>query len=116
MNARRTLLALAALALPLAASAHSTATFTTPAKDSVLKEAPTEFVLQFNEAAKLAKVTVQKTGDLKATDIGPLPADAQQYVKLPAPKLGPGEYLLRYRAIGVDGHIVPGVVKFTIKP
>jgi methionine-rich copper-binding protein CopC len=82
----------------------------------VLKVGPVEFVLKFNEAAKLAKATLQKTGDPKANDIGPLPADAQLTVKLPAPKLGPGEYLLRYRALSDDGHIAPGVVKFTIAP
>ena len=116
MNPRHTLATMAAVLLPLAASAHSTATFTTPAKDAVLKESPPEFVLMFNEAAKVAKLTLQKTGDLKPTELGPLPTDAQQYVKLPAPKLGPGEYLLRWRAIGDDGHVVPGVVKFTIAP
>jgi methionine-rich copper-binding protein CopC len=107
---------LATLMLPLLAAAHSTATFTTPANGATLKVAPTEFVLMFNEAAKLARVTLQKTGDMEQKDIGPLPAGAAQHVAIPAPKLGAGEYTLRYRAVGSDGHVVPGVVKFSIAP
>lgn len=112
----RPLLAVASLLLPLLAGAHSTATQTSPANGQVLKVAPTEFMLMFNEAAKLAKVTLQKTGEPNARDVGPLPADAAQHIMLAAPKMGAGEYTLRYRAIGADGHVVPGVVKFTIAP
>ena len=115
-HASRPLLAVASLLLPLLAAAHSTATMTTPANGQTLKIAPTEFMLMFNEAAKIAKVTLQKTGEPTAKDIGPVPADAGQHVVIPAPKLGAGEYTLRYRAIGPDGHVVPGAVKFTIAP
>jgi methionine-rich copper-binding protein CopC len=116
MKSPRRLFALTALLLPLLAAAHSTATSTMPANGAVLKVAPTEFMLMFNEAAKLAKVTLQKTGDIEQKDVGPLPAAAAKHIMIPAPKLGAGEYTLRYRAVGDDGHVVPGVVKFSIAP
>ena len=110
------LLAVTALLLPLLAAAHSAVTLTSPANGAVLKVAPSEFMLMFNEAAKLAKVTLQKGGEVEQKDVGPLPAAAAQHIVIPAPKLGAGEYTLRYRAVGADGHVVPGVVKFSIAP
>lgn len=114
--ANRSLSTFAALLLPLCAAAHSHATSTTPADGAVLKAAPTEFVINLNEAAKLTKVTLQKTGEPDAKAVGPLPNDAQQHIRIPAPKLAAGEYTLRYRALGDDGHVVPGTLKFTIAP
>lgn len=116
MTPTRRLFALAALLLPLVAAAHATATLTTPANGAALKVAPTEFMLMFSEATKIAKATLQKSGDTEQKDIGPLPKDAAQHIVIPAPKLGAGEYTLRYRAVGADGHVVPGVVKFSITP
>jgi methionine-rich copper-binding protein CopC len=116
MKSPRRLLALTALLLPLLATAHTTATSTMPANGATLKVAPTEFMLMFNEAARLATLTLQKTGDMEAKDLGPLPTQATQHIAIPAPKLAAGEYTLRYRAVGADGHVVPGVVKFSIAP
>lgn len=105
-----------ALLLPLLAIAHAMATSTSPANGETLKAAPTEFTLTFNEPALLSRVTLQKTGEMDAQDISPVPATAAERVTLPAPKLAPGEYTLRYRAAGPDGHVMPGMVKFTIAP
>jgi methionine-rich copper-binding protein CopC len=100
--------------LPIAASAHSVATHTSPANGSVLTVAPTEFQITLNEAARLTKLTLQKAGDAKAQELGPLPKDPQQFIAIAAPKLGAGGYILRYRTVSSDNHIMPGVIKFTI--
>ena len=105
-----------ALLLPLLAIAHAMATATTPANGETLKKAPTEFTLTFNEPATLSRVTLQKTGEMDAKEISQVPTVAAERVTLPAPKLSPGEYTLRYRAAGPDGHVMPGTVKFTIAP
>ena len=105
-----------ALLLPLLAIAHAMATATTPANGETLKTAPTEFTLTFNEPATLSRVTLQKTGEVDAKEISQVPTVAAERVTLPAPKLSPGEYTLRYRAAGPDGHVMPGTVKFTIAP
>ncbi len=108
--------ALSTLLLPLLAAAGAAASLTVPTDGAVLKIAPSDFMLMFNEAAKLAGLTLQKSGDKEPKDIGPLPAQASQHIMVPAPKLTSGEYTLRYRAIGADGQVVPGVVKFSIAP
>jgi methionine-rich copper-binding protein CopC len=114
MKLHRLIGALAALTAPLLATAHSTATFTTPASGAVLKAAPAEFMLMFNEASKVTKLTLQKKGDAEEQKLGPLSGDATQHFSIAAPKLAPGEYTLRYRTISLDNHIMSGTVKFTI--
>ena len=116
MKTIRIIGALAALFAPLLAAAHSTATFTTPANGAVLKAAPAEFMLMFNEASKVTKLTLQKKGDAEEQKLGPVSGDATQHFSIAAPKLGPGEYTLRYRTISLDNHIMSGTVKFTITP
>jgi methionine-rich copper-binding protein CopC len=101
-------------ALPFVAAAHSVATHSSPANGSVLTVAPTEIQITLNEAARLTKLTLQKAGDAKAQDLGPLPKAAQQFITVPAPKLSAGGYILRYRTLSGDNHIMPGVIKFTI--
>jgi methionine-rich copper-binding protein CopC len=105
---------LAIAAMPLMASAHSVATHTSPANGSVLTIAPTEFQITLNEAARLTKLTLQKAGDAKAQELGPLPKNPQKFITIPVPKLGVGGYILRYRTVSADDHIMPGVIKFTI--
>jgi methionine-rich copper-binding protein CopC len=105
---------LAIAVIPFVAVAHTVATHTSPANGSVLTAAPTEFQITLNEAARLTQLTLQKTGDSKAQVLGPLPKDPQQFIAIPAPKLGAGGYILRYRTLSGDNHIMPGVIKFTI--
>jgi copper transport protein len=105
---------LAIAAMPLMASAHSVATHTSLANGSVLTIAPTEFQITLNEAARLTKLTLQKAGDAKAQELGPLPKNPQKFITIPVPKLGVGGYILRYRTVSADDHIMPGVIKFTI--
>jgi methionine-rich copper-binding protein CopC len=107
-------MAVAVAAVPFVAAAHTVATHTSPANGSVLTVAPTEFQITLSEAARLTKLTLQKAGDAKARDLGPLPKDAQQFVTVPAPRLSAGGYILRYRTVSGDNHIMPGVIKFTI--
>jgi methionine-rich copper-binding protein CopC len=107
-------LSLTVAALPLLAAAHSVATHTSPANGSVLTIAPTEIQITLNEAARLTKLTLQKAGDAKAQDLGPLPKGTQQLLTVPAPKLAAGSYVLRYRTLSGDNHIMPGVIKFTV--
>jgi methionine-rich copper-binding protein CopC len=107
-------LAIAVAAAPLLALAHSTATFTTPTNGAVLKTSPAEFMLMFNEASKVTKLTLQKKGDQEEQKLGPLSGNATQHFAIAAPKLGPGEYTLRYRTMSLDNHIMSGTVKFSI--
>lgn len=112
------LLSLVLLVLaPVASDAHSTATVTSPINGAVLTTPPAQFSVTLTEAGKLVQFTLQRAGESAARDLGPLPAQAAQHFQIKAPAaLTPGKYTLRYRTISLDGHVAPGVIKFTIKP
>jgi copper transport protein len=97
------------------AFAHARLVKADPADGSIVKVAPTKFVLTFGESAKLTKLTLQKDAE-PATKIGPLPTEASAEISIPAPKLAPGKYVLSWRVVGGDGHILPGKLSFTVGP
>jgi copper resistance protein C len=99
--------------LPLLAQAHTHLQKSTPAADSV-GAAPEQLVLQFSEATRLTALTLQKDGGQEARKLGPLPAQPDKLIHLAAPKLDPGAYVLGWRALGDDGHVMSGTLRFTV--
>jgi copper transport protein len=95
------------------ALAHAKLLKSDPVEGSTVKAAPTKFVLTFGEPAKLTTLTLQKDAE-PAKKIGPLPTDAAAEISVPAPKLEPGKYVLAWRAVGDDSHVVPGKLTFTV--
>ena len=86
-----------------------------PANGTTVAVAPTKFVLTFGEPAKLTALSLQKDAE-PAKKIGPLPTDASAEISVPAPKLAPGKYILSWRVVGDDGHVMPGKLSFTVGP
>lgn len=84
-----------------------------PANDSSVSVAPSNVVLTFSEAAKLTACWIQKTDGPKQKITGLAEASAQQ-VSVPIPQLDTGTYVLSWRALGADGHVVPGQIRFTV--
>lgn len=95
------------------AFAHARLLRADPAEGSTVNVAPAKFVLTFSEPAKLTALTLQKDAE-QAKKIGPLPTDAAAEISIPAPKLAPGKYVLSWRVVGNDGHVLPGTVSFTV--
>lgn len=114
MTHRTTIVAAMTALLPLMAAAHTTLMQSIPANGSVVKMAPAQLVLRFSEAAALTKLTIQKTGDKEAQTLGPLSRTAAEHFLIAAPKLGPGSYVVRYRALSDDGHVASGTLTFTV--
>jgi copper resistance protein C len=99
--------------LPLLAQAHTHLQKSTPAANSS-GAAPEQLVLQFSEATRLTALTLQKEGGLEGRKLGPLPTEPDKVIHLAAPKLDPGAYVLSWRALGDDGHVMSGMLRFTI--
>jgi copper transport protein len=95
--------------------AHAKLVKADPANGSTVTVAPTKFVLTFGEPAKLTALSLQKDAE-PPKKIGPLPTDASAQISIPAPKLAPGQYVLSWRVIGDDGHVLPGKLSFTVGP
>jgi len=106
--------ALGGLLLWLAATCaegHAHLQQSTPADGSVLSAAPAQLVLHFSEAARLTALWLESGGARHA--VGSLPETAQTTIVVALPPLAPGSYVVSFRALGADGHVVPGEIRFT---
>jgi methionine-rich copper-binding protein CopC len=101
------------LALVSLAHAHAHLRSSEPADGSTLSAAPSMLVLSLSEAATLTAASIQKAG-APARKLEPLPTRAAVQVRLTLPALAPGVYLVSWRALSADGHIMPGKIHFTI--
>jgi len=97
----------------VSAQAHAHLQQATPADGSVLNAAPTELVLQFSEAAQLTTLTIARDGGAEQK-LTPLPKKPQAKIAVSLPALGPGRYVVRWRALSADGHVLPGQIHFTL--
>jgi methionine-rich copper-binding protein CopC len=105
-----------ALALSFAAGmalAHAHLQKAVPADGDVIRAAPANVVLTFSEPARLTACWLQK-GEGPKQKIEPLPTAPAPQISVPMPQLEPGTYVLSWRVIGDDAHIVPGQIRFTV--
>jgi methionine-rich copper-binding protein CopC len=109
------LAAIAALAFAAAAQAHTHLKSSSPAEGSSITASPANIVLKFSEAARVTALSVQKDGGPEQK-LAPLPAKAAAEVSVPAPSLVAGKYVVNYRVVSDDGHVMSGTLHFTIDP
>jgi len=103
---------LALLACAAVALAHAHLQTSTPADGSTVTAAPPVVTLKFSEAARLTAAWIQK-GDGAKQKLTALPEKPASEVNVTLPSLEPGSYVLSWRAVSDDGHIVPGQIHFT---
>lgn len=104
---------LAAALLAGQAFAHTHLKFAVPADGSTVESAPTEFVLAFTEPSRVTALSIQKEG-APEQKVAALPTAAAPEARILAPKLEEGRYVLNYRVVGADGHVMSGKVTFTV--
>jgi len=61
----------------------------------------------------MTALSLQKDAE-PAKKIGPLPTAPAAEISVPAPPLVAGKYVLSWRAVGDDGHVMPGKLTFTM--
>lgn len=109
---------IAALSLSFAcaslAQAHTHMHKSVPANGAELNEAPKTLSLSFEDAVHLTAVTVESEPDKIQQVIKPLPAGDIADAVLPLPALAAGHYLVTWHAVGKDGHVTSGKIKFSI--
>ncbi|MBV9344827.1 MAG: copper resistance protein CopC [Gammaproteobacteria bacterium] len=110
MSARLMLLALLYAG---ALAAHPHLLQSTPVAGSTLTQTPAQLVLQFAEPVRLTALSLQRVG-AAAQRLAGLPAQAQARIEVVLPPLPAGDYLVTYRALGADGHLVPGQLRFRL--
>jgi methionine-rich copper-binding protein CopC len=95
------------------AQAHVHLQASIPRDASTLGTAPSALVLQFSEAARLTALWIEKSGGEKQK-LTPLPPEPQSKITVPLPNLAPGDYVVSWRVLGGDGHVLPGKIRFTL--
>ncbi len=101
------------------AGAHSVVIESSPKEKEVLTRAPTEVMLRFS--AKIEKSLTRISFSTSNGRTIPLPVPIEKSITetpnrlvIPLPNLGPGEYLLRYKVLSIDGHATSGVLHFSV--
>ena len=100
----------------LAAQAHTRLIESTPA-DAAIVVAPAEIVLSFSEAVTLTAVSILPESDSVGAGHQDLKLPAErtsEAFSLEAPGLAPGGYIVSWRAVGADTHVVTGEFRFTV--
>ena len=116
--------------IPIAANAHSPLSSSSPQDGETLDAPPIEIVMDFKSPAKLIKVELKKSknkqgnsflGGLFGGDDGEPVALGESFLMsmnkrqiIPMPSLGAGDYLLSWRAMGEDGHVIKGELTFKV--
>src|ERR1700738_5589657 len=113
MKIARMVCASALMACSALALAHTHLVKADPADGSTVTVAPPKFVLTFAEPARLTALSLQKDAE-PAKKIGPLPTAPAAEISIPAPQLAAGKYVLSWRAVTDDGHVMPGKLTFTV--
>ena len=94
------------------ANAHTQLSSSTPADQSVIDSAPDVVQLTFSATVRLTALSLQSGTGQQALDLE-APGPATTFA-VALPHLGPGEYVLEWRALAEDTHVMTGEIAFTI--
>jgi len=110
----------AALLAGSAAQAHAVLKTANPAPSAVVKTAPKQLRLQFNEAVLAPFTSLSVIGpDGRALHAGPVSVDRRNKTVVTAPLHGggaPGVYKVEWTAATSDMHKMKGGYSFTVRP
>lgn len=108
------LLALAfCFVLTAPAYSHTQLSGSKPVDQAVLDESPDEIVLTFTEAVRLTAVAIESGSERRSLEVKITDAATEFTVSL-LTELGPGEYVVEWRALSEDTHVISGEIRFTI--
>jgi len=106
------------LLAPSPLSAHAYLIKSVPAQRAVLFRAPVKIQLWFNERLEPRYSSLSlKRADDKPVDIGKVEVNAEdpKQLSVSISPLSAGRYVITYRVLSVDGHVVQDQFPFTVK-
>ena len=95
--------------------AHSKQETTTPANNTVLYEAPSELVIQFDKPMRITRLALSNQS---GNDFEVRRTDQMKHVLKLVAQLDPvskGEYKVDWRGLSEDGHPMKGTFSFAVK-
>jgi methionine-rich copper-binding protein CopC len=100
--------------LTTSALAHTHLAKSDPADGSTLAKAPERITLQFEHPVRVTELTIQKGAEKSEKLLTSLPEAPSDKISATAPKLAAGVYVVNWRAVSSDGHVMSGKVRFTV--
>lgn len=107
-----TLVVLSGTAVP--AFAHTSIVSSNIEDGSQIEAAPASFDFSFGADIGLARMELETLDGASIEIAFDRPRDMGKSFSVPLPKLEPGSYVLKWRAVARDGHVMKGEVDFTI--
>ena len=104
-----------ALAVSLAAAAHTRIEQATPADGAVLKQSPPAIEIKFKHAVRMTSVIVVDAAKVERK-LTFEPATSTQTIKIVGPNLAPGRNEVRWKALSEDGHVIGASLTYTVEP
>ena len=96
------------------AVAHTTIVASNIEKGAELAAAPTVFEFSFGAKVGLAAIELETlSGDAVQLDFEP-PRQMRKDFKVSLPHLQAGSFVLKWRAVAKDGHVMRGEIDFTV--
>lgn len=103
------------LSLVAAAShAHTQLSSSVPADEAVLESPPEQIVLHFSEPVRLTALSIEGA-EAGKRDLGPLPSAPGAEFSVAASTLADGDYVVSWRALSADTHVMTGQFTFTLR-
>jgi copper transport protein len=93
--------------------AHAHLERSVPADGSVLQAAPAQLLLSFSEPGRVTALWIADAAG-KRRKVQALPRTTAREVSVTLPALAPGRYVIEWRVLSADGHVMPGRIRFTI--
>lgn len=115
---RRGLIGLGLVGLSQTVWAHAILVKADPAKEAVITQAPEEVHLTFNDAVGeefLALAVVDASGKRVDRHDAKLDFTDRAQLRATLEPLTKGPYMVRYRVLSADGHVVSGKYNFTLQ-
>lgn len=104
--------ALFCFVLSVPAYSHTQLSASIPADEATLEQAPNEIALTFSAAVRLTAVSIEIESESHSLEIHT--TDPATEFKVALPGLEPGAYVVQWRALSEDTHVVSGEIRFTI--
>ena len=109
---------LAPIGLVTTAQAHSFLVEATPSSKDHVASSPKTVKLRFGGGVEPAysKLTIEGADGVVLAEGAIGVPEKDRELSVNAPELVPGKYIVRYRVLSKDGHIVEGNYEFTVDP
>lgn len=97
------------------ANAHTIVKSSTLEDGGIYQTIPDFFDLVFARKVGLASLTLKDTDGKEIVLDFTLPKSMETKFSIPMPKLKNGQYSMSWRAVAVDGHVLKGDMRFTVR-